>query len=486
MKLKKILLILLVIVFVSANCLQASASTDLPYQTYNYDYWNDIYLTPAAYVPDGNISGSDLGIDRLNTPQDIFVADDEKVYIADTGNNRIIVLDSDMKLLTVINGFQKEGKEETFNTPTGLFVTDKNELYIADTGNFRVVALNEDGSLLKVIQKPASEVLGKDFIFAPLKVTVDYANRVYVVAKNMFQGILAFDENGNFTNFSGTIKITVGAYDKFWRVFTSKAQRARQAQYIPTEFTGVDIAPDGFIYATNVDTNAGQSIRRLNPKGQDVIKIKKNGKLSGDLYWRRGREYAGPSRIADIVYRGNGIYSVIDTIRGRIFTYDHEGNLLYIFGGMGSQDGTFRMPAAIEVKGDRIMVLDSFRGEIVCFRPTKYGQLINDAVSLRYDGDEVSAVKLWKQVLKLDSNFELAYVGIGKSYLAAGENKKAMKYLKLGMDREHYSIAFKRYRDDILKDNLKFVLTGILLLAVAVIIRKIVKRRKMKGASDNE
>ena len=43
--------------------------------------------------------------------------------------------------------------------------------------------------------------------------------------------------------------------------------------------------------------------------------------------------------------------------------------------------------------------------------------------ALRYDGDEASAVALWREVLKLDSNFELAYVGIGKSYLAAGDNK---------------------------------------------------------------
>ena len=169
--------------------------------------------------------------------------------------------------------------------------------------------------------------------------------------------------------------------------------------------------------------------------------------------------------------------------RGRIFTYDHESNLLYIFGGKGSQKGTFRNPAAIEVKDDKILVLDAHRGEIMTFSATRYGELINNAVSLRYDGNEAAAVRLWEQVLKLDSNFELAYSGIGKSHLASGENKKAMEYFKLAMDREYYSIAYKRYRDDILKDNLSYVLTTVLVLAAAFLTRNAIKKSGKKGAN---
>lgn len=484
MKLKKLWLIPMIIILVSANCRNVSANANVPYQTYNYDYWDDIFYTPAAYIPDGNISGADLGTTNLMNPQDMYVAEDGRVYIADTGNNRIVILDSEMKLEKIIDSFPNQGGMDTFNVPSGLYVTDNNELYIADTDNLRVVALREDGSLLKIIQNPTSEVLEADFVFAPLKVSVDYANRVYVIAKNMFQGIMAFDVSTNFTGFSGTIKVSISTYEKIWRRLSTKAQRQRQIQFIPTEFTGVDMAPDGFVYATNVDARGMQSIRRLNPKGQDVI-VKKQT-LSGDLYSPFGGEYAGPSRIVDVVYRGNGIYSVVDYTRGRVFTYDHEGNLLYIFGGKGSQEGTFKNPVAIEVKDNKILVLDAFRGEVMSFVTTKYGSLINAAVSLRYDGDEASAVELWKEVLKLDSNFELAYVGIGKSYLASGENKKAMEYLKLGMNREYYSIAFKRYRDDFLKNNLAYVLTGGAFLVIVLFIRKLIKRNKLKGVDEDE
>jgi signal transduction histidine kinase len=198
MKVRKIWLIPLIIFVLSSNSFTASASSNVPYQTYNYDYWGNVFLTPAAYIPNGNISGVKLGIGNFNNPQDIFVADDGKVYIADTGNNRIVILNKDMKYERTIDSFDNAGTKDTFKSPYGLHVTGKNEIYIADSENLRVVALREDGTLLKIISNPVSEVLDPDFVFTPLKVTVDFADRVYIIAKGMFQGILAFDENGDF------------------------------------------------------------------------------------------------------------------------------------------------------------------------------------------------------------------------------------------------------------------------------------------------
>ena len=78
----------------------------------------------------------------------------------------------------------------------------------------------------------------------------------------------------------------------------------------------------------------------------------------------------------------------------------------------------------------------------------------------------------------MDENNELANTGIGKAYLTAGENRLAMKYLKLGMNRKYYSIAWKRYRNEILADNLSYILTGIIVLIVAWNVYKRWKRKK--------
>lgn len=267
------------------------------------------------------------------------------------------------------------------------------------------------------------------------------------------------------------------------RKLATKEERSKKQLFIPTEFTGIDIDDEGFVYASNKDTAGTQAVRRLNPKGEDVIRMGQTKNLGGDMQISGTSQYAGASTIVDVVYREKGIYSLLDSKRGRIITYDHEGNLLYIFGGLGTQAGTMEAPVAIECAGDKMLALDSKQGVIAVFGETEYGRLINEAVGLRYDGDETQAVALWQEVLRMDENNELANTGIGKAYLSAGDNEKAMEYLKRGMNRDYYSVAFKRYRNDVLKSNINYILTGIIavIVAIVVVVKVIRPRRNQKN-----
>ena len=84
--------------------------------------------------------------------------------------------------------------------------------------------------------------------------------------------------------------------------------------------------------------------------------------------------------------------------------------------------------------------------------------------------------------MELDENNELANTGIGKAYLSSGDYKNAMKYLELGMNREYYSIAFKRYRNEILKNNASWFLTGVAVVIIAAVVwNKYKKKRKEAG-----
>ncbi len=454
----------------------ALATGSLPYDCYNYDYWNNILYTPAPYVPNGNISGVSLiwqgeSLGAFRSPQDLCVSPDGKLYIADTGNNRIVVLSEDMKtVLQVIDGFEAEGKHETFNAPYGVAVSENQQLYIADSQNRRIVVLELDGTFVKYVQNPQSEVLDEKFVFTPLKVSVDYADRVYCVAQNMFQGIMVFSSEGDFTGFFGTISVKISLWERFWRKVSTKEERSKQQLFIPTEFTGIDVDEEGFVYASNKDTDGIQAVRRLNPRGEDVIRKGPKENVGGDLVFNAVGIYSGPSQIVDVVYRDHGIYSLLDAKRGRIFTYDREGNLLYIFGGIGTQEGTFRMPAAIEQLGSNLLVLDSLQATVNIFSVTEYGALINEAVGLRFNGDESLAIPLWQEVLKLDENNELANSGIGKAYLSAGDNENALLYLRRGMNRAYYSVAFKRWRNEALRENISWLLTGLVVLVILLVV----------------
>ena len=474
-----------------------SFAASLPYQSYNYNYWEDIVYTPAPYEPDYVVDGLSLSyngesIGSFDTPEDLCVADDGTIYLADTKNNRIVILDSSARTVKgIIDHFDNNGTEDSFNQPYGVAISEKDQLYIADSQNKRVVVLDNEGNLVRIVDNPTSEVLEENFTFVPLKVTVDYADRIYCIAQNMFEGIMVFEADGQFTGFFGTINVDITLWERFWRKLASKEERSKSQLFIPTEFTGIDVDPEGFVYASNIDVNGEQGVRRLNPRGEDVIKKGVNENLGGDLWIAGSTEFAGPSQFTDVVYRKNGIYSCMDRRRGRVFTYDHEGNLLYIFGGIGTQDGNFQLPSAIENVGGDIIVLDATKANITYFKETEYGRLINQAVGLRYDGDETAAVELWNQVLLLDENNELANTGIGKAYLTAGDYEQAMKYLKLGMSREYYSVAYKRYRNQFLTKHASLFLTALILVVAALVVvsklkdKGIIKSRKGKKDAES-
>ena len=482
---KRIISLVIVAAMLLLEPVSAYAQT-LPYDTYNYDYQKNVVPTPAAYVPEEVIYSVDLECGKFVAPKDLFIANDGIVYVADTGNNRIVAINPDMTVNRVISSFDNEGTEDTFLGPCGVYCSPENELYIADTENKRVVILDPEGKLLDIIQDLESDAFKENFEFFPLKVSVDYAGRVYVVAKNIFQGIMAFDQEHEFMGYFGTINVTVTLWQRFWRIFSTAEQRARQAQFIPTEFTNIDIDQAGFVYATNLDSAGGQAVRKLNPKGIDVITQNKNSKhnLSGDATFTTLSKdtYQGASEIIDVKVRNGGMFSLLDRKRGRIFTYDNEGNILYIFGGMGTQEGTFKLPTALETYDNKIYVLDSDTCSITVFAPTEYGRAINEAVRLRFEGDEAEAIQIWEDVLRMDSNNEMAYSGIGKAYLSAGDNEKAMYYLRMGENQSFYSIAFKRYRNDLLRDNLAWILTvGAIALVVGMGVSKVAKARRKQS-----
>jgi tetratricopeptide (TPR) repeat protein len=93
----------------------------------------------------------------------------------------------------------------------------------------------------------------------------------------------------------------------------------------------------------------------------------------------------------------------------------------------------------------------------------------------RYDD---SAAK-WEQVLKMNGNYDQAYIGIGRAALRQGDYAKAMKYYKLKRYRTGYGKAFQFYRKDWIEINLwKIILVLVIVIGVPWLIVKILKFRK--------
>jgi tetratricopeptide (TPR) repeat protein len=206
----------------------------------------------------------------------------------------------------------------------------------------------------------------------------------------------------------------------------------------------------------------------------------------GDVRYRQFGANAGPSKLVDIKVIGGGMYTVLDSLRSRLFTYNDEGELLYAFGGRGTQLGTLNTPVAVDRIGEKLAVLDRGKNNVVVYSPTLFGKTVHEAVTLHYNGNSAEAVKKWEEVLRINSNYDIAYLGVGRSLLMEKKNKEAMEYFKLGMQRKYYSTAYKRYRREVMKAYFGPFMSALLILIAALLVFRFVKKRKMRRAMKHE
>lgn len=439
------------------------SAQSLPYATYTIDGSYNEWASPAPYVPERIVDGKALGVGQLKGPEDMAVHG-ERLYVADSGNNRILVIDAGLGQAVSIDHFLRGGEAETFNNPQGIAVTAAGELYIADTGNNRIVRLAADGQLLRVYERPEIDFLGSGYVYEPLKVEVDDAQRMYVIAKGMNRGLLELDSDGQFTSFVGAPKVRYNLLDFIWKRISSQAQRDRMEKFVPTEYSNLSIDGEGFIYVTTSTIDAEKlqdalrtgdrlsikPVQRLNPVGQDVLRRDGLVPPVGDVRFSNEGSVKGPSTFVDVAVDAYGSYSLLDAKRGRIFTYDYDGNLLHIFGGSGNQEGTFVTPVALGLLGSKLVVLDKSLGRLTVFGLTAYGEMLQQAVQLHAAGKYEEALREWERVVQFNANFTHAYIGIGKAYLRSHDYESAMAYLKLAEEHKYNSTAFKKYRNELL------------------------------------
>jgi sugar lactone lactonase YvrE len=97
--------------------------------------WKQDRITIAG----GNGTGSQLN--QLYSPKGIYVDDDQTIYIADTGNHRIMEWKRNAKNGQVVAGGNRQGNANSqLNQPTAVIVDKKTDsLIICDAGNRRLV-----------------------------------------------------------------------------------------------------------------------------------------------------------------------------------------------------------------------------------------------------------------------------------------------------------------------------------------------------------
>lgn len=475
------------------STMTASAMSDGGRYGYNYDYWGDVQGSPNAYAVVGVYTSVDLGLDKkLSNPQGLFVKDNN-VYICDTGNNRIVVVErvdtEGFKLKQIIEEFKGDVEVKTFSGPTDIAVSEEGDLYIADKGNSRILKLDADLNYIMQFDKPIDNTLDPELTFSPNKIVIDTAGRVYCIATGINKGLIKYENDGTFSGFVGATKVTYDFADYIWKRLATEEQRAQMESFVPTEYDNIYMDYEGFIYACtsnlkkeDIDAKTGDPVRKLNLMGNDILVRNGEWPVYGDLYWGNNAGYEGPSRLTDITVFDNDIYVALDRNRGRLFGYNDQGRMVYAFGGPGNEDGYFRYPVALEHMGYDLLVLDSLDCSITLFTPTEFGRLVYQAIDQFDNGQYVESGETWQKVMDINGNYDLAYIGIGRSLLRQERYHEAMDYFELKYDDENYSKAYKQYRKEWVEEHI--VIIFIVVFAVLIVPLAIGKFKNIKQEID--
>jgi DNA-binding beta-propeller fold protein YncE len=450
--------------------------------TNSYDgyVWNTLdedVRSINGYIYDGSIDGSEMDIGAFNSPEDIFIAEDDTIYITDTGNSRVVQLDRNNNVIKIIGDDEGAGQ---LNEPKGVFVGADGTVYVADTKNGRIALFDKDGTFIKELTAPKSPLLGKDFSYSPSKLVVDKRKYLFVTSDGVTQGLMQIDPNGEFKGFYGANHVEFSWMRLFTKAIATEEQEKKMNVLKGLAITNVDIDEKGFIYTTTLGEEVNQ-VKRLSPVGVDTLNI--NGaKKYGD------RLDFGPSQLpqfVDITVNQTGLISALDLLTGKVFQYDKLGNLLFIFGGLGDQDGLFLTPSSVDQTSDgTLYVVDKGRNRIDFFLTTPFADLVHEASDLYVNGEYDEAQTIWMQVLELNENFDVAYAAIGKALLKSERYKEAKEYFRVARDREQFAIAYREYRKEFIREHFGQIVALLVSLYVAVkyVIPWALKRRsKISG-----
>jgi tetratricopeptide (TPR) repeat protein len=470
----KILLavVLGVVLFLGAD---RPAYAELPYTTYSSDT-NDVWIrTPNAFVPKAVWGG-------LNHPEDLFMTSKDELYVADAGNNRIVQLDLEGRIVRTIPESTDQDPKAKLRKPEGVFVTEEGVIYVADTGSRRVAVFDREGKLAKELLAPSSELLPKTFVYAPLKVVVDQRGYIYLVTKGGYQGLLQLAPDGTFAGFYGANKVPTSWLESLKRKFFTEEQLKEELSRLPGAVTNVTLDAKKFMFTVNKDLKSGQ-LKRLNFGGVDLLM---NHNFAP---WVKPLERFS---FQDVHVDSHGVMSVVETAEGKIYQYDKYGQLLFLFGAtsVGSEQrlGTFkRMTSIVADSNGTLYIADGELNRIQVMKRTHFGELVHQASYLDNQGKYEEARGLWEEVHRLNGMYDRAYLGIAKAMFKAGEYEQAMAYFEQAKDKEGYSESYWQVRMNFLLQYFGTAMTVLTIVLIGFILgQKIIRSRKKPGLTDDQ
>lgn len=479
-----------VLTFLLLSMLPITAVAETPYDSYTY-WKNDsgvrkLVSQHPMYEPLLSMDAADFDGASFDNLSDVAVDADGNMYILDAGKGALYITDSEYRPIHAIQEITVDGIPGNFAGAKGVFAVDKDHIYIADTKNSRVILMDGAGVVSRVLTQPDSALISEDFSYQPSKVTVDTRGHVYVLSDGSFYGALIYKPDGSFGGFYGANKVygpTIGFLSRLKDLlFSNNDKRSGQMLKLPYQFTDLTVDSQDYIYTitgrTSTTTQQGQ-IKRLNAAGSNIL-INSDINFADEKLLTLLNEPQAQDLLS-LAVDSDGFVYALDSIFGRVFVYDVESNLITTFGGglaEGVQLGTFKQAVAIAANNRDVMVADSAKKCVTVFRLNAYGQAVKNCQLLSLSGHYEEAEEDWRSILKQDRANQLAYQALAQSAILKGDYASALEYSEIAENREIYSQAFQYIRDAAIRKNFVWIFPALVVLIMLISAWMIYTRKR--------
>jgi uncharacterized protein (TIGR03663 family) len=262
-----------------------------------------IQLSPIQVIQPAN----------LNAPRNLAFAPDGSVYVADSGNARILHLDAQGKLINEWGSLTPEKQAPpapgTFNEPWGITVDAQGNVYVADTWNHRIQKFTANGEFITQWGTGGVSTDGPDRFWGPRAIAAAPDGNLYVTDTGN-KRVAVFTAQGQFL------------FD-----FTQDGD----AQL--NEPVGIAINQAGQVYV--VDT-----------WNMRVVVFDLSGKLITSWPVQAWNSTSVNDKPYIAIDSANQVY-LTDPEAGRVLVFSDQGKPLAVFGEFGQDDQAFNLPTGI-------------------------------------------------------------------------------------------------------------------------------------------
>lgn len=270
----------------------------------------------------------------LNGPRNLAIAADGSIYVADTGNSRIVRLDANGTILTTWGSRTPDGQlppaPGTFIEPWGIAADSQGNVYVADTWNHRIQKFDANGKFIQEWGSFGQPSDRPEYMWGPRAIAISQDGRVYVTDTGN-KRVIVFDSDGKFLQ-------EFGQEEGSWL----------------DEPVGIAIGGNGLVYVADT---WNMQVVVFSAEGNLITKWPVQGWADDSL---DNKPYIA-------VDTQNRVY-ITDPEQYRVIVFSSSGTPLAAFGQYGPEEDAFGLPVGIVSDADGgIWIMDADNNRLAKF-----------------------------------------------------------------------------------------------------------------------